>query len=94
MSSGQGNDTPLLAIRGLTKSFAGFPALQGVDFTLRAGEIHALLGENGAGKSTLIKTVTGIVGRDAGTVTLDGTAIAPRSGEAAQAPASPPSTRR
>lgn len=84
MSSGQADDPPLLAIRGLTKSFAGFPALASVDLTLQAGEIHALLGENGAGKSTLIKTVTGIVTRDAGTVTLDGTAIAPRSGEAAQ----------
>ncbi len=42
----------LLAIRGLTKTFAGMTALDGVDLTLRAGEIHALLGENGAGKST------------------------------------------
>jgi len=84
MLSSQADDPPLLAVRGLTKSFAGFPALQGVDFTLRAGEIHALLGENGAGKSTLIKTVTGIVARDAGTVALDGTPIAPRSSEAAQ----------
>ncbi|MET7241784.1 sugar ABC transporter ATP-binding protein [Methylobacterium sp. EM32] len=85
MSSSQDEAAPLLAVRGLTKSFAGFPALSGVDLTLRAGEIHALLGENGAGKSTLIKTVTGIVTRDAGTVELDGTPIAPRSGEAAQA---------
>ncbi|MGX7708712.1 sugar ABC transporter ATP-binding protein [Methylobacterium sp. Gmos1] len=85
MFPGQDDAAPLLAVRGLTKSFAGFPALSGVDLTLRAGEIHALLGENGAGKSTLIKTVTGIVTRDAGTVELDGTAIAPRSGEAAQA---------
>ncbi|UHC20147.1 sugar ABC transporter ATP-binding protein (plasmid) [Methylobacterium currus] len=84
MSVSQDHGTPLLAVRGLTKSFAGFPALVGVDLTLKAGEIHALLGENGAGKSTLIKTVTGIVARDAGTVTLDGTPIAPRSGEAAQ----------
>ncbi|SFU75291.1 simple sugar transport system ATP-binding protein [Methylobacterium sp. 174MFSha1.1] len=85
MSSRQDEAAPLLAVRGLTKSFAGFLALSGVDLTLRAGEIHALLGENGAGKSTLIKTVTGIVARDAGTVELDGTPIAPRSGEAAQA---------
>ncbi len=84
MSVSQDPGKPLLAVRGLTKSFAGFPALTGVDLTLRAGEIHALLGENGAGKSTLIKTVTGIVARDSGTVMLDGTPIAPRSGEAAQ----------
>jgi galactofuranose transport system ATP-binding protein len=75
------SDTPLLSVRGLSKSFAGHQALAGVDFTLRRGEIHALLGENGAGKSTFIKTVTGIVRRDAGEVRLDGVPIAPRSAE-------------
>ncbi|QGY00792.1 sugar ABC transporter ATP-binding protein [Methylobacterium mesophilicum SR1.6/6] len=75
--------TPLLSVRGLSKSFAGHQALAGVDFTLRRGEIHALLGENGAGKSTFIKTVTGIVRRDAGEVRLDGGPIAPRSAEEA-----------
>ena len=75
------SDTPLLSVRGLSKSFAGHQALAGVDFTLRRGEIHALLGENGAGKSTFIKTLTGIVRRDAGAVWLDGVAIAPRSAE-------------
>lgn len=74
---------PLLALHGFSKSFAGVAALDGVDFTLRSGEIHALLGENGAGKSTLIKTMTGVVARDAGTMQLDGVEIAPRStGEA------------
>jgi len=73
------SDTPLLSVRGLSKSFAGHQALAGVDFTLRRGEIHALLGENGAGKSTFIKAVTGIVRRDAGEVWLDGVPIAPRS---------------
>jgi monosaccharide-transporting ATPase len=74
---------PLLEVLGLTKSFLGQRALDGVDLTLRSGEIHALLGENGAGKSTLIKAVTGVIQRDAGTVTLDGVAIRPRNAEAA-----------
>ena len=64
------NEAPeLLCVRGLSKTFpGGFQALKSVDLTLRAGEIHALLGENGAGKSTLIKTVTGITPRDGGEV--------------------------
>src|SRR2546430_4258671 len=60
----------LLEVRALSKSFGTLQALQEVDFTLRAGEIHALLGENGAGKSTLIKAVTGVFPRDAGIVRL------------------------
>ncbi|QEL22133.1 sugar ABC transporter ATP-binding protein [Bosea sp. F3-2] len=76
----------LLAATGFCKSFAGFVALDHVDFTLHAGEIHALLGENGAGKSTLIKTMTGVVQRDAGSLMLNGEEIAPRSAkEAAKA---------
>ncbi len=70
---------PLLALGGFCKSFAGFVALDRVDFTLHRGEIHALLGENGAGKSTLIKAMTGVVTRDAGSMRLDGEEIAPRS---------------
>ncbi|MDQ0512612.1 sugar ABC transporter ATP-binding protein [Ancylobacter amanitiformis] len=77
------DDAPLLSLAGFSKSFAGFVALDRVDFTLRAGEIHALLGENGAGKSTLIKTMTGVVTRDAGTMRLQGAEIAPRSAEEA-----------
>src|SRR5206468_8767562 len=73
----------LLEVRGLSKSFGTLRALQEVDFTLRAGEVHALLGENGAGKSTLIKVVTGIFARDAGIVRLGGVAVAPRSARAA-----------
>lgn len=69
----------LLELCGFSKSFAGFIALDRVDFTLHAGEIHALLGENGAGKSTLIKTMTGVVARDGGSMRLDGEEIAPRS---------------
>jgi simple sugar transport system ATP-binding protein len=78
--------SPLLTATGFCKSFAGFVALDHVDFTLHAGEIHALLGENGAGKSTLIKTMTGVVQRDAGSLTLNGEEIAPHSAkEAAKA---------
>src|SRR5262245_12618388 len=73
----------LLEVRGLSKSFGTLRALQDVDFTLRAGEIHALLGENGAGKSTLIKVVTGVFPRDAGVVRLGGVEVAPRSAKAA-----------
>ncbi|WP_061937038.1 sugar ABC transporter ATP-binding protein [Aureimonas sp. AU22] len=75
----------LLALRGLTKTFAGMTALDGVDLTLRAGEIHALLGENGAGKSTLIKTLTGVYRRDGGRILLDGAEINPADSRQAQA---------
>ncbi len=69
----------LLEIRGLAKSFPGVKALQGVDFTVRRGEVHGLMGENGAGKSTLIKVLTGVYPRDSGTIRLDGVEIDPRS---------------
>lgn len=69
--------TPLLEARAIGKSFLGIKALDGVDFTLERGEIHALLGENGAGKSTLIKILTGVYTRDLGSVALDGLEITP-----------------
>ncbi|HEY5811465.1 MAG TPA: sugar ABC transporter ATP-binding protein [Terrimicrobiaceae bacterium] len=75
----------LLEIRGLTKSFPGVKALQGVDFTVRRGEVHGLMGENGAGKSTLIKVLTGVHSRDAGTIHLDGVEINPHSPKTAEA---------
>jgi rhamnose transport system ATP-binding protein len=61
-----------LELRGITKLFPGVKALDGVNFQLRAGEIHALMGENGAGKSTLIKTITGVHQPDSGEIFLDG----------------------
>ncbi len=73
----------LLEGRGISKGFFGIRALDKVDFELRAGEIHALLGENGAGKSTLVKILTGAYRRDGGAILLDGAEIAPRDvGEA------------
>ena len=73
------NATAVLQLRGIHKKFPGVHALKGVDFTLRAGEIHALLGENGAGKSTLIKVLTGVHPADAGHIALNGKHIAPAS---------------
>jgi monosaccharide-transporting ATPase len=83
MDNGSNPAQALLEVRGLSKSFGALRALEDVDFTLRAGEIHALLGENGAGKSTLIKAVTGVFARDGGVVRLDGVDIDPRSAKAA-----------
>lgn len=62
----------VLTMRGITMTFPGVKALDNVDFTLRKGEIHALMGENGAGKSTLIKCLTGINAFEAGEIHVDG----------------------
>lgn len=64
--------TPILRLTGLTKSFGGVQALADVSFDLRAGEVHALVGENGAGKSTLVKIITGAHQPDAGTIEFAG----------------------
>ena len=74
MSTNGKNDL-LLECRGIDKNYNGPQVLAGVDFSLRRGEIHALVGENGAGKSTLIKIVTGITNRNAGTIVFEGHAI-------------------
>jgi ribose transport system ATP-binding protein len=66
------NKTELLTFHGVTKRFGGVTALDDVDFDLRRGEIHALLGENGAGKSTLIKVLGGIHAPDSGTIRIEG----------------------
>ena len=65
-------DNVVLTARGITMTFPGVRALNGVDFTLRKGEIHALMGENGAGKSTLIKCLTGINDFEAGEMHVAG----------------------
>ena len=67
---------PLLSADGVTKSYSGVHALRSVSFELRAGEVHALVGENGAGKSTLIKIVTGAVAPDSGTLIINGHPVA------------------
>lgn len=66
----------LLRLTGISKSFGGVRALEGVSLTLNSGEVHALVGENGAGKSTLIKTITGAVEADAGSIEILGKMVA------------------
>ena len=63
---------PVLEMRGIRKAFPGVVALDGVDFTLQAGDVHMLLGENGAGKSTLMKILSGAYGKDAGEIRING----------------------
>src|SRR3954469_232276 len=67
-----GGDRLLLELSGISKSFGGVTALRDVDFTLRAGEIHGLVGENGAGKSTLMKIIAGVHTDYGGTMRIDG----------------------
>ena len=71
--------TPLLELTGISKSFGGVEALRDVDFSLRAGEIHGLVGENGAGKSTLMKIIAGVHAEFTGTMKLDGREVRFRS---------------
>lgn len=76
---------PVLEARGVSKVFGGTVALDHVDLALRAGEIHALVGENGAGKSTLTKVLCGVHRPDTGELLLDGTPVCFRSPAEAQA---------
>ena len=78
------DDRSVLEMRGISKRFGATAALSGVGLTLRAGEVHALVGENGAGKSTLIKVMTGIHSPDEGTILVDGEEVALRDSADAQ----------
>jgi ABC-type sugar transport system ATPase subunit len=74
----------LVEMTGISKSFPGVHALDEASFELRAGEVHALVGENGAGKSTLMKILAGIYHRDAGTIKFKGGEVEIPSPRAAQ----------
>jgi monosaccharide-transporting ATPase len=65
----------VVKMTGITKTFPGVKALDNVDFTLREGEVHAIVGENGAGKTTLIKTLTGVLSADSGEIVLDNRSV-------------------
>ena len=75
----------LVRLSGISKSFGGIHALQGVDFAVEAGEVHALLGENGAGKSTLMRVLNGEMPPSAGEVLVDGQSVAIKDPRAARA---------
>ena len=74
----------VLTMTGISKTFPGVNALESVDFALKRGEIHALVGENGAGKSTLIKVLTGVEHPDAGSIELEGKIVQVRSPQQSQ----------
>lgn len=75
MAGTPASTTSLIAARGISKAFAGVEVLRDVDLDLRAGEIHALLGENGAGKSTFAKIIAGVYRPTRGTLTMNGQSI-------------------
>jgi rhamnose transport system ATP-binding protein len=78
-------EVPLLRVTDITKSYAGVQALKSASLELRAGEVHALIGENGAGKSTLIKIITGAVEPDGGELQIEGKTINNNSPRVAKA---------
>ena len=69
---------PFLVAEDIAKSYGGVQALKGVSLTLRAGEVHGLVGANGAGKSTLIRILAGLAQPDGGRILLDGAPVAIR----------------
>ena len=71
--------TPILELKQATKLYSGVPVIDAVDFSLMAGEVHALLGENGAGKSTLTKVMAGVVILSSGEMRIEGKVVSPRS---------------
>ena len=73
------NEAPALELRQATKKYAGVPAIEGVDFALKRGEIHSIVGENGAGKSTLTKVMAGVVQLTSGQMLIDGVAVNPQT---------------
>ncbi len=77
-------DDLVLTMKAISKSFPGVKALENVDFSLKRGEIHALIGENGAGKSTLIKVLTGVEHADTGSIEFDGEMVEVKSPQHAQ----------
>ncbi|WP_343504593.1 autoinducer 2 ABC transporter ATP-binding protein LsrA [Alloyangia pacifica] len=78
-------ETVLAELKSVSKSYAGVPVLKAVDFTIRSGEVHALLGGNGAGKSTLMKILAGLVSASGGEVRLGGAPLSPATPAQAQA---------
>lgn len=72
MTPGTPVSAPILSLRGISKAFAGIHALENVSLEIRAGEVHALMGENGAGKSTLMKIIAGLLLPDEGELLIDG----------------------
>lgn len=79
------DNTPLLQVEGLRKSFGGVHAVENVDFAIDAGEVVALVGDNGAGKSTVVKMIAGAYARDAGQIRWQGREVDPRTPEDAKA---------
>ena len=83
MSVAPSNSPIAVRLTGVSKSFGGVRALENVDFDVRGGEIHALLGENGAGKSTILKILNGIHAPTAGLVEVNGAPLGEHTPEAA-----------
>jgi simple sugar transport system ATP-binding protein len=78
------NGTPVLEVRGVTKSFGALSVLRGIDLTLRQGEVLGLVGDNGAGKSTLVKILCGFHSQDGGDILLEGNPVSFNSVESAR----------